>query len=217
MSKAQVGDLGLVCCLRLFSVVRHICASCLRFHRREPCPYELVEVGCHLSLPVGLGALTDQRGRFGQLPRAGHRVLQRGSGMIRERVSVLRAVVEAEVLGQAGLGSRLAPPSPEGEAPERLSGQITGVHKNTSRGVNAMLFRWKPSGSAGRTSDHSTAVEWLTPEQPTERISDVYASLPHQSGSLRCRAFPDSPPGPRTCLRPALAPTAPVVRLKRAR
>ncbi|WP_404952409.1 hypothetical protein [Streptomyces sp. ARC12] len=27
----------------------------------------------------------------------------------------------------------------------------------------------------GRTSDESTAVEWLTPEQITERMSEVYA------------------------------------------
>ncbi|MFJ6853713.1 NUDIX hydrolase [Streptomyces sp. NPDC091271] len=53
--------------------------------------------------------------------------------------------------------------------------QLTGVYKNTSRGVVAMVFRCKPSGGTERTSDESTAVEWLTPEQITERMSEVYA------------------------------------------
>lgn len=53
--------------------------------------------------------------------------------------------------------------------------ELTGVYKNTSRGVVALVFRCKPSGGRERTSDESTAVEWLMPDQVTERMSEVFA------------------------------------------
>jgi ADP-ribose pyrophosphatase YjhB (NUDIX family) len=53
--------------------------------------------------------------------------------------------------------------------------QLTGVYKNTSRGIVALVFRCKPSGGTERTSDESTAVDWLTPEEVAERMSEVYA------------------------------------------
>ncbi|MFD4758536.1 NUDIX hydrolase [Streptomyces sp. NPDC058439] len=53
--------------------------------------------------------------------------------------------------------------------------ELTGVYKNTTRGIVALVFRCKPTGGAERTSDESTAVEWLTPEQVSERMSEVYA------------------------------------------
>ncbi|MGN9793565.1 NUDIX hydrolase [Streptomyces sp. OZ13] len=53
--------------------------------------------------------------------------------------------------------------------------ELTGVYKNTTRGIVALVFRCKPSGGAERTSDESTAVEWLTPQQVSERMTEVYA------------------------------------------
>ncbi|MFI9307930.1 NUDIX hydrolase [Streptomyces triculaminicus] len=53
--------------------------------------------------------------------------------------------------------------------------ELTGVYKNTSRGVVALVFRCKPSGGFERTSDESTAVEWLMPDQVAERMSEVFA------------------------------------------
>ncbi|WP_405666245.1 NUDIX hydrolase [Streptomyces sp. NBC_00055] len=53
--------------------------------------------------------------------------------------------------------------------------ELTGVYKNTSRGIVALVFRCKPSGGTERTSDESTAVDWLTPEEVTERMSEVFA------------------------------------------
>lgn len=53
--------------------------------------------------------------------------------------------------------------------------QLSGVYKNTTRGIVALVFRCKPSGGAERTSDESTAVAWLTPEEVAERMSEVYA------------------------------------------
>ncbi|MDT9693338.1 NUDIX domain-containing protein [Streptomyces sp. P9(2023)] len=53
--------------------------------------------------------------------------------------------------------------------------ELTGVYKNTSRGIVALVFRCKPSGGAERTSDESTAVSWLTPAEVEERMAEVYA------------------------------------------
>ncbi|MCK8676406.1 NUDIX hydrolase [Streptomyces lichenis] len=53
--------------------------------------------------------------------------------------------------------------------------ELTGVYKNTVRGVVALVFRCKPSGGAERTSEESTAVAWLTPEQISDRMAEVYA------------------------------------------
>ncbi|GGR61617.1 NUDIX hydrolase [Streptomyces roseolus] len=53
--------------------------------------------------------------------------------------------------------------------------ELTGVYKNTTRGVVALVFRCKPAGGEERTSAESTAVEWLTPEEITARMTEVYA------------------------------------------
>ncbi|MDA8370633.1 MAG: NUDIX domain-containing protein [Nocardiopsaceae bacterium] len=53
--------------------------------------------------------------------------------------------------------------------------QLTGVYKNTTRGIVALVFRCKPSGGIEHPTSESTAVEWLTPEQVSERMSEVYA------------------------------------------
>ncbi|GAA1506422.1 NUDIX domain-containing protein [Streptomyces albidochromogenes] len=53
--------------------------------------------------------------------------------------------------------------------------ELSGVYKNTTRGIVALVFRCKPSGGVERTSDESTAVAWLTPEEVAERMSEVYA------------------------------------------
>ncbi|MFE9805906.1 NUDIX hydrolase [Streptomyces sp. NPDC005548] len=53
--------------------------------------------------------------------------------------------------------------------------QLTGVYKNTTRGIVALVFRCKPSGGTERTSSESTAVDWLTPEEVSERMAEVFA------------------------------------------
>ncbi|MEV7864280.1 hypothetical protein AB0O86_37435, partial [Streptomyces hirsutus] len=37
------------------------------------------------------------------------------------------------------------------------------------------VFRCKPSSGTERTSDESTAVSWLTPDEVSERMAEVYA------------------------------------------
>lgn len=54
--------------------------------------------------------------------------------------------------------------------------QLTGVYKNMARGIVALVFRCKPTGGEESTTSETTAVEWLTPEQAPERMSEVYAT-----------------------------------------
>jgi 8-oxo-dGTP diphosphatase len=53
--------------------------------------------------------------------------------------------------------------------------ELTGVYKNTTRGIVALVFRCKPSGGTERTSTESTAVEWLTSDEVSERMAEVFA------------------------------------------
>lgn len=53
--------------------------------------------------------------------------------------------------------------------------RLTGVYKNTPRGVVALVFRCRAEGGHEQLSDESTAVEWLTPEQATSRMAEVFA------------------------------------------
>ncbi|MGA5405784.1 NUDIX hydrolase [Streptomyces lavendulocolor] len=53
--------------------------------------------------------------------------------------------------------------------------ELTGVYKNTARGIVALVFRCKPSGGTERTSAESLAVDWLTPGEISERMTEVYA------------------------------------------
>ncbi|MFI6576803.1 NUDIX hydrolase [Nocardiopsis sp. NPDC050513] len=54
-------------------------------------------------------------------------------------------------------------------------GPLTGVYKNMSRRVVALVFRCKPSGGAARATPEATAVEWLTPNEVKKRMGEVYA------------------------------------------
>ncbi|MGW0367176.1 NUDIX hydrolase [Streptomyces sp. NPDC002990] len=53
--------------------------------------------------------------------------------------------------------------------------ELTGVYKNIAVGVVALVFRCKPSGGTERASVETTAVQWLTPEEVSERMSEAYA------------------------------------------
>lgn len=53
--------------------------------------------------------------------------------------------------------------------------RLTGVYKNTARGVVALVFRCHAEGGRKQLSDESTAVEWLTPEEATSRMAEVFA------------------------------------------
>jgi ADP-ribose pyrophosphatase YjhB (NUDIX family) len=53
--------------------------------------------------------------------------------------------------------------------------RLTGVYKNVSRGIVALVFRCHPEGGQEQLSDESTAVAWLTPAEVSDRMGEVYA------------------------------------------
>ncbi len=53
--------------------------------------------------------------------------------------------------------------------------RLTGVYKNMSRGIVALVFLCRQVAGAERTSSESTAVEWLTPEEVEKWMGEVYA------------------------------------------
>ncbi|WP_083977605.1 NUDIX domain-containing protein [Kitasatospora azatica] len=53
--------------------------------------------------------------------------------------------------------------------------RLTGVYKNVSRGIVALVFRCRPEGGQEQLSDESTAVAWLTPAEVADRMGEVYA------------------------------------------
>ncbi|MCC3769724.1 NUDIX hydrolase [Streptomyces sp. UNOC14_S4] len=53
--------------------------------------------------------------------------------------------------------------------------QLTGVYKNMTRGVVALVFRCVPVGGTERTSDESIAVSWLTLAEVAEAMTEAHA------------------------------------------
>ncbi|MFE4514259.1 NUDIX hydrolase [Kitasatospora sp. NPDC056783] len=53
--------------------------------------------------------------------------------------------------------------------------RLTGVYKNLSRGIVALVFRCRPESGAERLSDEAIEVDWLTPAEASEWMAEVYA------------------------------------------
>lgn len=53
--------------------------------------------------------------------------------------------------------------------------ELTGVYKNLTRGIVALVSRCKPPDGTERTSSKSTAVSRLTPDEVSERMSEAFA------------------------------------------
>ncbi|MER7583862.1 NUDIX domain-containing protein [Kitasatospora sp. NPDC097691] len=53
--------------------------------------------------------------------------------------------------------------------------QLTGVYKNMSRGIVALVFRCHPEDGAEQLSPESTAIAWFTPDEVADRMGEVYA------------------------------------------
>ncbi|MGW8685802.1 NUDIX hydrolase [Streptomyces sp. NPDC055817] len=52
--------------------------------------------------------------------------------------------------------------------------RLTGVYKNTTRGIVALVFLCTVEGGHERLSDESTAVEWLTRDEIADRMGEVF-------------------------------------------
>ncbi|MFJ6616567.1 NUDIX hydrolase [Kitasatospora sp. NPDC091335] len=53
--------------------------------------------------------------------------------------------------------------------------RLTGVYKNVSRGIVALVLRCRPESKEIRLSEESVEVAWLTPAEVSERMAEVYA------------------------------------------
>ncbi|WP_328740110.1 NUDIX domain-containing protein [Streptomyces erythrochromogenes] len=53
--------------------------------------------------------------------------------------------------------------------------QLTGVYKNLTLGVIALVFRCRPVGGVEQLSEESTAVRWLTPGEAEDAMKEVFA------------------------------------------
>ncbi|MFF0066788.1 NUDIX hydrolase [Streptomyces sp. NPDC005279] len=106
------------------------------------------------------GAVVREDGRLLAIRRADNGTWELPGGVL-ELSESPEAGVRREVLEETGIHVEV--------------GELSGVYKNTGRGIVALVFRCKPSAGTERTSDESTAVAWLTPEEVAERMSEVYA------------------------------------------
>lgn len=52
---------------------------------------------------------------------------------------------------------------------------LTGVYKNMSRGVVALVFRCRPFGTAVSSTDEAKRVDWLTVYEITSSMTEAYA------------------------------------------
>ncbi len=53
--------------------------------------------------------------------------------------------------------------------------RLTGVYKNMTRGVVALVFRCTPGATPARTSDEATSVRWLDPAAVTDLMDPAYS------------------------------------------
>lgn len=53
--------------------------------------------------------------------------------------------------------------------------RLTGIYKNITRGVVALVFRCRVEGGHEQLSEESTAVEWLTAAEISDRMADVFS------------------------------------------
>ncbi|WP_030720973.1 NUDIX hydrolase [Streptomyces sp. NRRL S-237] len=106
------------------------------------------------------GAVLREDGRLLAIRRADNGTWELPGGVL-ELTEPPEAGVRREVLEETGIEVQVQ--------------ELTGVYKNTSRGIVALVFRCKPTGGTERASEESTAVAWLTPEEVSAQMSEVFA------------------------------------------
>ncbi|MBN0048992.1 NUDIX domain-containing protein [Streptomyces actuosus] len=106
------------------------------------------------------GAVVREDGRLLAIRRADNGTWELPGGIL-ELDETPEAGVAREILEETGIHVEVD--------------QLTGVYKNMTRGIVALVFRCQPSGGTERTSSESTAVSWLTPDEISDRMSEVFA------------------------------------------
>jgi ADP-ribose pyrophosphatase YjhB (NUDIX family) len=54
-------------------------------------------------------------------------------------------------------------------------GQLTGVYKNLSRGIVALVFRCRPAAGEATATDESRRVAWFTRDEVSRHMAPAYA------------------------------------------
>ncbi|QNA77986.1 NUDIX hydrolase [Streptomyces sp. So13.3] len=106
------------------------------------------------------GVVVRHDGRVLSIKRADNGTWEPPGGVL-ELTETLEDGVRREVYEETGIKIQV----------ERL----TGVYKNTTRGIVALVFRCHPEGGQEQLSDESIAVEWLTPDEVIASMGEVYA------------------------------------------
>ena len=106
------------------------------------------------------GAVLDGQGRFLAIQRRDNGRWEPPGGVL-ELGETIQAGLVREVREETGFLV----------LPERLS----GVYKNLSHAIVALVFRCAVVGGQARTSEESAAVEWLTAEEVRDRMVEAFA------------------------------------------
>jgi 8-oxo-dGTP diphosphatase len=106
------------------------------------------------------GAVIDEAGRFLAIRRRDNAHWELPGGVLELDETPEQGVVR-EVLEETGLTV----------GPD----QLTGVYKNMTRGIIALVFRCHVIAGAAHPTAEASQVAWLTPEEITDRMDEAYA------------------------------------------
>jgi 8-oxo-dGTP pyrophosphatase MutT (NUDIX family) len=59
--------------------------------------------------------------------------------------------------------------------------RLTGVYKNLTRGIVALVYRCHPIGGEAHATTESTQVQWVTPDQINSLMTEAYAVRVHDA------------------------------------
>jgi 8-oxo-dGTP diphosphatase len=114
----------------------------------------------HLHSVSVAGVVLDDAGRVLVIQRRDNSRWEAPGGIL-ERDETFEEGVIREVAEETGMTVEV----------ERL----TGVYKNMTRGIVALVYRCHAVAGAAAPTTESVAVDWLTPEQVAARMAPAYA------------------------------------------
>ena len=106
------------------------------------------------------GVIVDDHGRVLLTKRADNGQWQAPGGVL-ELGEAITDGLRREVLEETGL------------VVESIA--LTGVYKNMSRGIIALVFRCKATGGSLTTNDEVTGFHWATPDEIPQMVTEAFA------------------------------------------
>ncbi len=106
------------------------------------------------------GAISDADGRFLAIRRRDNSHWELPGGVLELDETPEEGVVR-EVLEETGVVVE----------PEH----VTGIYKNMSRGIIALVFRCRHLAGEAKPTPEASQVAWLTPEEITSRMDEAYS------------------------------------------